>query len=313
MHRRHRDAGCNLWYKRIIVTYWGPVVTGSVQNTTKRPAPQWHLWVIVLCAFAVGMVVWGAAYWASFGDEAPHKLLIAFGTAGLTLAFGGVAGGLVAQIFKGWDARRTAQAAEQAFYRAILDDIKTVYDRVERAKLLIEAHQSAKTYGEQMRILPEADITLHNIRRALRPAYTELLDDIADPLYACSTFIKGLTGEFRNHYKDISDAQSRDEAINDHQRKQLAEGKITLEKVVFAREGWDKIAELEALKVLRVDARFEEYYVGFRWHIDLISFHLRKRLYGGSAGDLRSQLAAMKCKLRKSLKKIRAAKAEQTP
>ena len=53
------------------------------------------------------------------------------------------------------------------FYRNILSDFKSVYDRVEKARLLIEAHRTAITYGEQMRELIGGVVTLHNIKRAL--------------------------------------------------------------------------------------------------------------------------------------------------
>lgn len=283
----------------------------NIKHASNRPVPKWHFWTVILVVSAVGMAVWALAYWISYGDDSPHALLTAFGKAGLTLAFGAVAGGFVAHLFRRWDKHRADLAAEQAFYRAILDDLKSVHDRVERARLLIDAHQSAKTYGEQMRILPDADITLHNIRRALRPGYADVLEDIEKPLKACSAFIKGLTGEFRIHYKKISNAQLRDEAINEHRCEQLAKGDIEKEAVKFAREGWEMIAKLEALKVLRDEAEWDKYYIAFRWHIDLASFHLRKRLDGGDKSDRDGQLADLKKDRRDAKQRIATALKEK--
>lgn len=265
-------------------------MTDSISKATQRPQPFWQLWVSVMAVFVIGMTVWWFVLDATWGDDDAPRLLVALGSAGLTLAFGGVAGGLLTQLFKSWEAHRVAKAAEQAFYRAILDDLKSVYDRVERAKFLIEAHKSAKTYGEQMRILPDANITLHNIRRALRPGYKDVLDDIEDHTFKCTDFIKTLTDEFRDHYKAISNAQLQDEALNKQACKELAEKEIEREDVTLANDAWQMIEKLDALQILRDDARRDTYFANFREHLDLANFHVRSRLDGGDHRQPKKQL-----------------------
>ncbi|TNF18726.1 MAG: hypothetical protein EP318_17285 [Rhodobacteraceae bacterium] len=270
--------------------------------------------ITVIGMIVVGVLAWLAAYFAGQNEDLRLDLLSGLGGSGLTLAVGGVAGGLLTLLFKSHDARRQAREAEedqrraehaarQAFYRAILDDLKSVYDRVERAKLLIEAHKSARTYGEQMRILPEANITLHNISRALRPGYDDLERDLHAPIMACRRFLKMLSAEFRESYKQISDEQAKDEAINRHNRDKIARGGDR-DTMQTANAAWMKIADLPGLRVLRDDQRFDEYYVAFLWHIDLASFHLRKRLDGGTGRatggaleDLRQDLAKAEARL----------------
>lgn len=281
-------------------------MSGGHKPVTKPTPGLWKLRVSIALAFLFGLGVWVGVFAVTRDDPAPHRLLSALATAGLTLAFGGVAGGLLTQAFRAWDERRTSLAAEQAFYRAILDDLKGVHDRVERARLLIEAHKSAKTYGEQMRILPEADIVLHNIRRALRPGFDDLEREIAGPVNACSAFLKSLTDEFRSAYKGISDAQSRDEAINAHQRAKLAKGEIGRADVVVADEAWQLIEKLPALDVLRDEARHDEYYVAFRWQIDLASFYLRNRLDGGNKHGAAAALRTLKKKRKAAEDRIAA-------
>ena len=264
-----------------------------------------RIWALVLLALAIGILAWGGAYSYTADAAVRNDLVKVVGAAGATLAFGGVVGGLLTQVFKWWDERRKDQAAEQAFYRAMLDDLKAVYDLVERSRLLIEAHKSAKTYGEQMRTLPDADIKLHNIRRALRPGFPELQQDIEAPLRECSSFIQTLTGEFRREYKRISNLQAADEARNKEQRENYAKGVIPRDKLELADEAWRAISALEALKVLREEDRSDEYYVGFLWHIDVASLHLRRRLDGGSREPSGAQMDELRKKRETAMAKRR--------
>ena len=233
------------------------------------------------------MGLWISVYWLTAGGNDDRKLLVAVGNAGLTLAFGGVLGGLIKKLFDAWSDRADHHAATQAFYRNILDDLKSVYDEVERARLLIEAHKSAKTYGEQMRTMPDAVIKLRNIERALTPGFEGLRAQLQDDLSGLIAFLNGLIDEFRAHYIEVSRLQSMDEAVNRNRRTEAAKDSAQAAKVEVSSNAWARIQTFERLKVLRLaqgpdetDPDFVRYKAAFLDHIDNASETLRRRLDG---------------------------------
>jgi hypothetical protein len=143
-----------------------------------------------------------------------NALLIHLGEIGATLAVLTVLGALVRAVLKEYDETRREEKAKHEFYRAVLADFKSVYDLVESCRLLVGAHQSAKTYGEQVRGLVVGVVTLHNIKRALDPEFPELKNELGEPIKEMTKFIKGLLNEFRDNYKKISQLQAADEAWN---------------------------------------------------------------------------------------------------
>jgi hypothetical protein len=242
----------------------------------------------------MGLLIWYAALAITANQADPDKLMISLGNAGLTLAFGGVLGGLVKKLFDLWDERKTAHSAEQDFYRSMLDDLKSVYYDVEKARLLIEAHKSAKTYRDQMLILPDATIRLHGIRRALKPGFPKLRDELKPPINACIRFIRALTLEYRDNYLEISQLQSLDEVINKRRREAYSQSGLMTETIDFSDKAWRRIEQLEALQVLRLDYpdvdgkdRYDEYKAAFVDHIDEASRILRARLDGAEDAQKR--------------------------
>lgn len=63
-----------------------------------------------------------------------------------------------------------------------------------------------------MRELPGAIVTLHKIRRALRPGYDDLREKITPHTNACSVFLKAPLAEFQNDYLTGSVAEAEYEA-----------------------------------------------------------------------------------------------------
>lgn len=255
--------------------------------------------------FFVGLTMFGIALFGDLDlDASKQRLLVNFGTAGLTLAFVTAVGGafklsldeykedlkeeraLRAKERDAADQQRAqekaAQDADYAFYRAILDDVKSVYDAVERARLLIEAHKSAKTYGDQMRTLPDAVITLHNIKRALRPSYGELEPLVAPKINACTRFLKDLIFEFRDEYFEASQRQSTYEALKEAHLSALKAGKDAGD--FPSPNAWAHLVKLPNLEVLRADYAYQLYECRFVCHIDAISEILRSKLPGGAQG-----------------------------
>ena len=255
----------------------------STQPGENGPVLPFVIWIGL--AFAVGMGVWGGVYRnVDWPDGAPSPMIVSLGNAGLTLAVGGVLGGIVKLLFDALAARRERHEATQVFYRNILDDLKAIYDEMERSRLLIEAHQSARTYGEQMRKLPDAVIRLRNIERALRPGFARLERELGDPLAGLTDFLTELLDEYRKRYIDISRLQSQDEATNAYSRKLVAEGKRDAHDVTLSTAAWDEIRTLPKLRTVRLaetggtNPQSVAYKARFVDHIDDASRTLRRRL-----------------------------------
>jgi phosphate/sulfate permease len=108
--------------------------------------------------------------------------------------------------------REREQRDDQArFVTAILADLKSVYDRVERVRILIAAHKSALTYGTEMRDLIDSAVELRNVSRAVDQGTSGILerhlDDLKLAVTSMETYLTSLTDEFKEGYKRIADKQ----------------------------------------------------------------------------------------------------------
>ncbi len=241
----------------------------------------------------LGLALWGIMLAVTWGESTPNALLVHLGETGATLAILTVLGALVRQVFlereadrqreedrreKERDERRRQDEARLQFIRNLLADFKSVYDRVESCRLLVEAHRSAKTYGEQMRYLVGGVVTLHNIKRALDPEFPELREELREPINKMTKFLKKLLAEYRDNYRRISSLQEADEAWNKHLRATLpAQGKQPTDYVPVSG-AWAEIEKLPELSALRSDERFEEYKADFLKYLDAASSTLRRLL-----------------------------------
>lgn len=128
------------------------------------------------------------------------------------LVFAGLLGGVVKLLLD--ESTKATQRREDAasFVRNLLADLKSVYDRVGRARILIAAHQSASTYGSEMRDLIDARVKLRNVARALiggaagisREASATLRRDVN----RMEQYLERLLEEFSDRYRGISELQS---------------------------------------------------------------------------------------------------------
>ena len=203
----------------------------------------------------------GAALWAIVPSAlallaAPHLAdselrKIAYAGAG-TLIFGGLLGGVLKLILDEVALTKRRRDDAATFVANVLRDLKSVYDRAATSQLLIAAHKSAKTYGDELRGLIEATVQLRNVKRALggradgvaeetRDAVVKEVDRMAD-------YLKDLTNEFRLNYKQLSDRQRSYEAKAEAMVKEFvgaASGSAPPELPMFV---WDSIAQLPHLK-----------------------------------------------------------------
>ncbi|WP_299650893.1 hypothetical protein [uncultured Tateyamaria sp.] len=272
-----------------------------MMHTYQKPKAQYPVLIWIALAFVTGIGIWAGVYWYTDGGDTGPRLLVAVGTAGLSLAFGGVLGGVVKKLFDAWDDRKMGIEAHTAYVAQLLEDFKTVYNMVERARFLITAHKSAKTYGEQMRDLPDAIILLHNIKRATEQGFPNLYRDLEGPIFYCTIFLKQLVEEYRDEYLSVSRKQSQDEADNKRTRALIADG-LEDRDADIAHAAWRDIETLTHLGVLLAATGpdkdtgrpedFSSYRDAFVQHIDLASYALMLRMPGNEDGVRDKQMDA---------------------
>ena len=166
-------------------------------------------------------------------------------TGASTLAFGGLLGGLVRWLFEDVERRRTARADRAAFLRNVLNDLKSVYDQTERAKVLIAAHQSAATYRDEMKNVIEARVRLRNVERALHDeeqlvetrAYVNRMDD----------YLTWLLDEYGREFKRISGEQRVYEAQVNSRLKPIEED-AALEPELPVNTPWKSLTQLSSVQ-----------------------------------------------------------------
>jgi hypothetical protein len=165
-------------------------------------------------------------------------------TASVTLLFVALLGGVVKLLLDDVQRTRDQRAERARFLRAVLDDLKAVYDRVERVRTLIRAHRSALTYGNEMRDLIDARVRLKNVVRALEPNEIKQLAALKRYVKAMETYLQRLTDEFAASYKPISDEQLVYEA---RKKKALDRMQADGPAPVVENAPWRQIAQLPHL------------------------------------------------------------------
>lgn len=169
-----------------------------------------------------------------------------------TLLFGGFLGGMLKVLLDEVVAAKRRREDAAGFVTNVLADLKSVYDRVARAKILIPAHKSAKRYNEEMLGLIEARVQLRNVTRALerraegvdeamRTEVTRLVKEM-------ERYLETLTSEFRENYKPLSDKQRGYEARAESLVKAFAESKTETQPPALPDVVWNSISSLPVLK-----------------------------------------------------------------
>ena len=175
--------------------------TQSPDWKQRRPFLMALMWALIpsLVAFSIAPI---------FADAELRKVIYA-GAA--TLLFGGLLGGVLKVLLDEVVAAKRRREDAAGFVVNVLADLKGVYDRVARARTLIPAHKSVKTYGDEMRDMIEARVQLRNVTRALerRAAGVDeaIRGEVTRRVNQMEQYLDTLTGEFRDNYKPLSDKQ----------------------------------------------------------------------------------------------------------
>lgn len=250
------------------------------QRTPFRGSQLFWMVVLLLAGEVIGLAV-------SFATKASNpELSKAFAAGVATLFFGALLGGIVGLLIADFDRRRVRRAAQIEYLTNILSDLKDVYDQVDRGRTLVAAHQSAKTYGDEMRNFIQARVKLQQVIRAVK------FDDRGSAVAAIQShveemegYLKLLVDEFQQKYKEISLAQSVFQARLKKALEQspTAENK---EPVLPRNEPWERIAVLVHVRdfLRSVDncqtpgVDKSDYCLQFLTQLDMASSKLREAL-----------------------------------
>jgi hypothetical protein len=204
----------------------------------------------------VGAVLWAAVPSSVALFAAPYvpqeelrKVLYA--GAG-TLLFGGLLGGVLKLMLDEVAVTKRRREDAATFVTNVLSDLKSVYDRAATSQLLIAAHRSAKTYGDELRGLIEASVQLRNVKRALDGRADGVAEstrkDVVAEVERMSRYLADLTDEFRQNYKELSDSQRSYEAKAEALVKEFASAVPGSAPPALPSFVWDRIAGLPHLK-----------------------------------------------------------------
>jgi hypothetical protein len=162
-----------------------------------------------------GAIVFGFAVPAGLINAYPKLTWDLYGAelfkASMTIAAGTVLGVVVAMLVESHRLRSARRAADQELRRALIAQLRDVHDQVKSAALLIKAHKSARTYGEQMRRLIEVRVQLLGVRRAItaeRRPFRAGAEPLEAAIHTAAGYLEKLTTEYEHHYLRISKIQS---------------------------------------------------------------------------------------------------------
>lgn len=222
---------------------------------------------VVLVAASVGVALLIASHQAGQLQETLQSAAIA-------LVFVALIGGIVKLLLDDYQRGRERRVEQARFVTAVLSDLKSVYDRVERSRVVISAHQSAKTYGDEMRDLIDARVQLKNVARALEAGTSGISPDreraIISAVEAMELYLAGLTNEFSSRYKGISNAQRVYEA---RAKRVLDTGSDPM--TLPDNEPWEEIQGLKELSLFIAERGYAARFVS---HLDTASRQLREEL-----------------------------------
>ena len=139
------------------------------------------------------------------------------------------------QINKDKEAEDEKKLRKKEFSLDLLNHLRKAFDAVDGARLLIEAHKSAKTYGEKMRenIIPVI-VSLYDIKRSLVDS-VEMIEDakrlksLRINIHYMIAYLQALADEYKEKYPVLSNLQyyeeewkrkARDYFIQQHMKNQ---------------------------------------------------------------------------------------------
>lgn len=200
-------------------------------------------------AIAIPVIISSIGLLYALHPDAKPELQKQLISASLALLFGACFGGIVKMLLDQAVAEKRQRDDAAAFVANVLADLKKVYDHVERARLLIPAHQSAKTYGDEMREdVTTGVVQLRNVIRALQGRVAGvpvgLQENVRPQVETMKDYLIELTDEFRAEYRSLADLQRFHDQKADKLAKAFAEGSSDMPQQQMPAFVWTAVERL---------------------------------------------------------------------
>jgi len=173
-------------------------------------------WSLLLLLIIAGTFYYFAV--ALFSEDSKVNLKIELAKSFMRLVFSALAGGLIKIIFEQHEKNKNKEAVKKEFKHSVLNQIRKVFDNVDRARLIIVAHKSAKTYSEkiQQNIIPSI-LKPFDIKRSQvdsnNMSDSDLLIQLRINFYHMIAYLQVLANEYRDNDPPISIQQTYQEKI----------------------------------------------------------------------------------------------------
>ena len=165
---------------------------------------------------------------ALYSYEGSAKWVPELAKAMMGLLFTVIFGGIIKLIFDKYQEDKKEEERSKEFKVGILNQLRKVFDNVDGARLLIEAHKSAKTYSEEMQqnIIPSV-VTLLDIKRSLLDSGTMMKEckllQLRVDIHYMMAYLKALANEYKDEYPSISNKQFHHEKLKEKARETFVE------------------------------------------------------------------------------------------
>ena len=186
-----------------------------------------------------------------------------------------IIGGLVKFLFDQHVAQRDARNAEAAYVSRVGMDIEDIRSTVGRARQLIKAHRSARSYRDRMQELIDCRVRIASLVRSIEGHWADqrsaayALDAktvILRYLEGLRSYLNSLIDEYERLYKPVSDQQRMDEALAEAMIKEFVSrasaGDTVADRPALQWTAWfmldsDHFPELQDLLTAGPDSRYQ--------------------------------------------------------
>ena len=240
---------------------------GVVRNRHRRglpgrPTPRNH-------SQREGLIKWAKAYWLAFSLTALGLMVGAagffvgrssvhfggdLGKALLTLGSGLILSGAVKVLLDQYQEQQRRRDDDHALRERLLADLRDVYDRMERARLMVTAHKSGNTYFKHMKDLIGCEAVLLKFKRTLDVRGDSTKD--VDPKSVCVPnvlgYLRALRDEYATNYMRVAECQRYDDEVTRRDLTKLVAEDAPLESILSAASHctWDLLQDPKHCPVL---------------------------------------------------------------
>jgi hypothetical protein len=210
---------------------------GGVRHSRRRVpshnSPLEHLlaWVkpysLAFAMAGLGVMVGagGVVLGSNFNGESSPSFWVELAKALLSLGTGLILGGALKALLDAYQGKRKQREEDYELRERLLGDLRDVYDRMERARLMISAYKSGNDYFDHMRELIGCQAMLLKFKRAvdIRGDSTKDVDPHSVYLSKTIGYLRALQNEYARNYMSVAECQRYDDKITDGQLSELVD------------------------------------------------------------------------------------------